>query len=161
MVYKITRKIKINLPKDLTLWFIMPTFIEHQLDINKIDMNHYSQDTYRINKEIENGVIHIPYNHRDLEYEYVGLEEVESFPSQSSEFRGLEIEDMGIELSSAMGWVLTPRERCVIELSFGLPNGEEMNYDEIGRELLLTRERVRQIKVRAMEKLKDYFITNL
>jgi hypothetical protein len=35
MVYKITRKTKINLGKDLTLWLELRTFIEHQLDINK------------------------------------------------------------------------------------------------------------------------------
>ena len=28
-------KTKINLGKDLTLWYIVRTFIEHQLDINK------------------------------------------------------------------------------------------------------------------------------
>jgi DNA-directed RNA polymerase sigma subunit (sigma70/sigma32) len=60
-----------------------------------------------------------------------------------------------------MGSLLTPKERCVIEMSFGLLSYEEMNYNEIGRELQVGYEMARKIKVRAMDKLKNYFITNL
>ena len=120
-----------------------------------------AQSNYELKKELNGGVIHIPSNHRELEYEYVGLEEIETFPSESSEFRGFEIEDMGVELNLVMGSLLTPKERCVIEMSFGLLSYEEMNYNEIGRELNVGYEMARKIKVRAMDKLKDYFITNL
>jgi RNA polymerase sigma factor (sigma-70 family) len=120
-----------------------------------------AQSNYELKKELNSGVIHIPSNHRELEYEYVGLEEVEMFPSESSEFRGFEIEDMGTELNRVMGSLLTPKERCVIEMSFGLLSYEEMSVKEIGEELLVTGDRIRQIKVRAMDKLKNYFITNL
>jgi DNA-directed RNA polymerase specialized sigma subunit len=120
-----------------------------------------AQSNYELKKELNGGVIHIPSNHRELEYEYVGLEEIETFPSESSEFRGFEIEDMGVELNRVMGSLLTPKERCVIEMSFGLLSYEEMNYNEIGRELNVGYEMARKIKVRAMDKLKDYFITNL
>jgi DNA-directed RNA polymerase specialized sigma subunit len=120
-----------------------------------------AQSNYELKKELNGGVIHIPSNHRELEYEYVGLEECEGLVSESSEFRGFEIEDMGTELNRVMGSLLTPKERCVIEMSFGLLSYEEMNYNEIGRELQVGYEMARKIKVRAMDKLKDYFITNL
>jgi DNA-directed RNA polymerase specialized sigma subunit len=120
-----------------------------------------AQSNYELKKEINRGVIHIPSNHRELEYEYVGLEECEGLVSESSEFRGFEIEDMGTELNRVMGSLLTPKERCVIEMSFGLLSYEEMNYNEIGRELQVGYEMARKIKVRAMDKLKNYFITNL
>jgi len=120
-----------------------------------------AQSNYELKKELNGGVIHIPSNHRELEYEYVGLEECEGLVSESSEFRGFEIEDMGTELNRVMGSLLTPKERCVIEMSFGLLSYEEMNYNEIGRELQVGYEMARKIKVRAMDKLKNYFITNL
>ena len=148
----------------MTLWLLLRTFIEHQLDINKYDMKtlmRLAQSNYDLKKEINRGVIHIPSNHRELEYEYVGLEEVEMFPSESSEFRGLEIEDMGIQLNRVMGSLLTPTEQHVIEMSFGLLSYEEMSVKEIGEELLVTAGRVGQIKNRAMDKLKNYFTNNL
>ena len=117
-----------------------------------------AQSNYELKKEINGGVIHIPANHRELQYEYVGLEEVENFHSESSEFRGLEIKDMSIELNRVMGSVLTPTEQHVIEMSFGLLSYEEMNVKEIGEVLLVTAGRVGQIKNRAMKKLKNYFV---
>ena len=128
------------------------------LNINNKAMYYYSQDNYRINKEIEKGVIHIPSNHRELEYEYVGLEEVENFHSESSEFRGLEIEDMGVELNRVMGSLLTPMERHVIEMSFGLLSYEEMTTNEIGTELMFTNSHINATKNRALKKLQNYFV---
>lgn len=125
-----------------------------------------------MNYENENiinaGLIYVPanrlgYNDNGYEkanYEYVGLEECEGFVSESSEFRGFEIEDMGIELNSVMGALLTPNERCVIEMSFGLLDCEEMGSNEIGNELLLTIGRVNQIKQSALKKLQNYFTRN-
>ena len=146
------------------MWLLLRTFIEHQLDINKYDMKtlmRLAQSNYDLKKELNGGVIHIPSNHRELEYEYVGLEAIEGFVSESSEFRGFEIEDMGTELNLVMGSLLTPKERHVIEMSFGLLSYEEMSYDEMGEELEVSYERVRQIKNRAMDKLKNYFTNNL
>jgi RNA polymerase sigma factor (sigma-70 family) len=117
-----------------------------------------AQSNYELKKELNGGVIHIPANHRDLQYEYVGLEEVENFHSESSEFRGLEIKDMSIELNLVMGSILTPTEQHVIEMSFGLLSYEEMSVKEIGEELLVTAGRVGQIKNRAMKKLQNYFV---
>jgi RNA polymerase sigma factor (sigma-70 family) len=120
-----------------------------------------AQSNYELKKELNSGVIHIPSNHRELEYEYVGLEECEGLVSESSEFRGFEIEDMGTELNRVMGSLLTPKERHVIEMSFGLLSYEEMSVKEIGEELLVTAGRVGQIKNRAMDKLQKYFTKDL
>jgi len=48
---------------------------------------------------------------------------------------------------------LTPRERDVIELRFGLGREEPQTLEEVGRRLKLSRERVRQIEARAKQKL--------
>jgi RNA polymerase sigma factor (sigma-70 family) len=126
----------------------------------------YSQSNYELKKEIERGVIHIPSNRRKntsadyekVDFSYVGLEEVEQFESESSEFRGFEIEDIRTELDLVMGSVLTPREKRVIEMSFGLVGSDEKTYDEIGKELKVLRETARVIKVSAMKKLQQYFL---
>ncbi len=48
---------------------------------------------------------------------------------------------------------LSPRTRRVLELRYGLAGGEPMNLDVIGREVGLTRERVRQLEVEGLAEL--------
>jgi RNA polymerase primary sigma factor len=49
---------------------------------------------------------------------------------------------------------LTPRERRVIQLRFGLSDGHQRTLEEVGKRFALTRERIRQIEVRALHKLR-------
>lgn len=49
---------------------------------------------------------------------------------------------------------LTPRERRVIELRYGLGNEESRTLFEVGTELSLTKERIRQIEKEALTKLR-------
>ncbi|RYG46510.1 sigma-70 family RNA polymerase sigma factor [bacterium] len=49
---------------------------------------------------------------------------------------------------------LTSRERDVVRLRFGLDDGRQRTLEEVGTELNVTRERVRQIELRAMKKLR-------
>ncbi len=49
---------------------------------------------------------------------------------------------------------LTPREADVVRLYFGLNGGHPMTLEEIGEKFDLTRERVRQIKEKAIRRLK-------
>ncbi|MGH2355736.1 MAG: sigma-70 family RNA polymerase sigma factor [Chloroflexota bacterium] len=50
---------------------------------------------------------------------------------------------------------LTARERRILELRYGLGSHEPLTLQEIGQEVGLTRERVRQIEGEALEKLRD------
>ena len=50
---------------------------------------------------------------------------------------------------------LTERERKILYLYYGLDDGEERTLEEIGVLLGVTRERIRQIRNRAFEKLRD------
>jgi len=50
---------------------------------------------------------------------------------------------------------LPANERKVIELRFGLRDGQERTLDAAGRELGVTRERVRQLEDRALRRLRD------
>ena len=49
---------------------------------------------------------------------------------------------------------LTPAERLIIEKRFGLKDGVTATLQEIGQELHITRERVRQLEARALKKLR-------
>jgi RNA polymerase primary sigma factor len=50
---------------------------------------------------------------------------------------------------------LTPREREVIELRFGLRDGQPRTLDEVARSYGITRERIRQIEARGLLKLRQ------
>ena len=50
---------------------------------------------------------------------------------------------------------LTTRERDVIQMRFGLGDGQPYSLAEIGRALDLSRERVRQIEAKALQKLRQ------
>jgi len=50
---------------------------------------------------------------------------------------------------------LSGREKLVLELRFGITDGRGRTLEEIGRMLGLTRERIRQIERKAIEKLRD------
>ena len=57
------------------------------------------------------------------------------------------------EISRALS-TLDEREQKVIRLYFGLGGGTEMTLEEIGKQFRLTRERIRQIKEKALRKLR-------
>jgi len=49
---------------------------------------------------------------------------------------------------------LTPREREIVQLRFGIGTGEATTLDEIGQRYGLTRERIRQLEMKALAKLR-------
>ncbi len=49
---------------------------------------------------------------------------------------------------------LTPRERRVLQLRFGLEDGRSRTLEEVGLEFKVTRERIRQIEAKALRKLR-------
>jgi RNA polymerase primary sigma factor len=49
---------------------------------------------------------------------------------------------------------LTPRERQVLQLRFGLEDGRSRTLEEVGKKFQVTRERIRQIEAKALRKLR-------
>jgi RNA polymerase primary sigma factor len=50
---------------------------------------------------------------------------------------------------------LTPRDREVIELRFGLKDGQARSLDEVAQVFGITRERIRQIEARGLSRLRQ------
>jgi RNA polymerase primary sigma factor len=75
-----------------------------------------------------------------------------------AEATDLEVEaersDLALQLDVALREALSERERAVLQLRFGLGGGEAQALGEISRELGVSRERVRQIEVTALRKLR-------
>jgi RNA polymerase primary sigma factor len=51
---------------------------------------------------------------------------------------------------------LTPRERKIIEMRFGLRDGVGHTLEEVGLEFGVTRERIRQIEAKVLQKMRDH-----
>jgi len=69
-------------------------------------------------------------------------------------------ESFSVEINNAIG-TLSEREKQIIERTFGINGQPEMTLEEIGESLDLTRERVRQIREKAIRKLRAMGINNL
>ena len=76
-----------------------------------------------------------------------------NYPYKSTEDR-LENEEQRELIQKALWKFLTPREAIVIELRFGFASRELQTLEQVGVFLGITRERVRQLEARAIDKLR-------
>lgn len=82
------------------------------------------------------------------------LAEIIADPMQPSPLEEVSHELLRNDLSDALSH-LTPRERNIIQLRYGLGGGAALTLEQIGQQLSLTRERVRQLESEALRKLRD------
>ncbi|MBD3299970.1 MAG: sigma-70 family RNA polymerase sigma factor [Candidatus Moranbacteria bacterium] len=52
---------------------------------------------------------------------------------------------------------LSPRERTILKIRFGLKDGVTHTLEEVGRKFGVTRERIRQIEAKALEKIREHY----
>jgi RNA polymerase primary sigma factor len=69
-------------------------------------------------------------------------------------------DSLGLEIQRSLS-LLTPRQKEVICLFYGIGVEQSISLEELGERYGLTRERVRQIKDKALEKLKTFSGTHL
>lgn len=63
------------------------------------------------------------------------------------------------QLETTLEQVLTPREKIVLQMRFGLGDGHQYPLEKVGEVLGVTRERVRQIEAEALRKLREPALT--
>lgn len=106
-----------------------------------------------VKESLKNSGRHISMDAPLVEGEDSNLYDVLKSGESPNPDRDLMNESLRIEIERALQ-TLTPREADVIRLYFGLGGQHAMTLEEIGETFDLTRERVRQIKEKAIRRLK-------
>ena len=109
---------------------------EEVRDTMQIANSHLSLDASFNNDQEENSLV-----------DYLADDNQE--PTDEMTFSNALSDDMIRALST-----LTERERAILTLYFGLGDSEPMTLEEIGKKMRLTRERIRQIKEKAILRLR-------
>ncbi|HUH35598.1 MAG TPA: sigma-70 family RNA polymerase sigma factor [Moheibacter sp.] len=106
-----------------------------------------------VKESMKNSGRHVSMDAPLVEGEDSNLYDVLNTGESPSPDRMLMTESLRIEIERALQ-TLTPREADLIRLYFGLNGSHPMTLEEIGETFDLTRERVRQIKEKAIRRLK-------
>jgi RNA polymerase primary sigma factor len=56
---------------------------------------------------------------------------------------------------------LQPREQKILKLRFGLEDGIPRTLEQVGKEFGVTRERIRQIEAKALERIRQHGIAKM
>ena len=83
---------------------------------------------------------------------YSAADILEDTASQVPHETASQYEDVNLALT-----MLTPRERAVIMLRYGIADGQSRTLLEVGKELGISRERVRQLEVVALRKMRPFY----
>src|SRR5210317_1633042 len=106
-----------------------------------------------VKESIKNSGRHVSMDAPLVEGEDSNLYDVLNTGESPNPDRTLLHESLKVEIERALE-TLTPREADVVQLYFGLGDAHPMTLEEIGETFDLTRERVRQIKEKAIRRLK-------
>ena len=106
-----------------------------------------------VKESMKNSGRHVSMDAPLVEGEDSNLYDVLNIGESPSPDMQLMIESLRVEIERALQ-TLTPREADLIRLYFGLNGEHPMTLEEIGETFDLTRERVRQIKEKAIKRLK-------
>ena len=106
-----------------------------------------------VKESMKNSGRHVSMDAPLIEGEDSNLYDVLNTGDSPNPDRVLMHDSLKVEITRALD-TLTPREADVVQLYFGLGDAHPMTLEEIGETFDLTRERVRQIKEKAIRRLK-------
>ena len=88
------------------------------------------------------------------------LGELVEDPDAENPQEAVELSSLAADVRAALQR-LPDREREVIEMRFGIPDGESHTLEEVGKAFHVTRERIRQIEAKALRRLRSPSIARL
>lgn len=127
-----------------SVWWIRQAILdalEHRNGINGDDLPMDFEKQYADDEDIV--LIDIPQNNNFIENE----------ESNNS------VEEIK-ETTNFLMEILNDREKLIVKKYYGIDEPEELTLEEIGKELSLTKERVRQLLEKALKKLRAVALTN-
>lgn len=130
-----------------SVWWIRQTILEALKERNLIKGDEFPKDFEKpVDIEDDSG--------------YIATNEVFGPEYEDTITNGeLKYNEMRNTISLLMG-CLTEREQVILTDYFGLSGEDEMTLEEIGKKIGLTKERVRQIKEKALKKLRTEALKN-
>ena len=114
---------------------------------------HLEMGENDVKESMRNSGRHVSMDAPLVEGEDSNLYDVLNSADSPNPDQDLMLDSLRTEIERSLA-TLTPRERDVIRLYFGLGGQHPMTLEEIGEKFDLTRERVRQIKEKAIRRLK-------
>lgn len=87
---------------------------------------------------------------RDIDVKQLMGGKVLALPSAEDEYAERELEERVRESLN----LLTPREKQILEMCFGVNGNDEHTHDELSKKIGVSRSRVRQLAIRALHKLR-------
>lgn len=130
-----------------SVWWIRQTILEALKERNLINGDEFPKD-YEKPIDFDDD---LEYNNTNTTY---GPEYEDNITNGELKYR-----EMKRTISLLMG-VLTEREQLILSDYFGLAGDDELTLEEIGKKIGLTKERVRQIKEKALKKLRTEALKN-
>ena len=121
-----------------------PEEVAHELDISVAEV----KESLRHSGKHLSMDAPLPSDEENTMYDFMKNEDGETPESD------LMYESLKLEINRALS-TLTPKEGDILKMFFGLEGYPPMTLDEIGENFDLTRERVRQIKEKAIKRLKQ------
>jgi RNA polymerase primary sigma factor len=139
-VYKATRALTQRLGREPTIEEIAG---EVGITVEKVE------EIYRISQDTTSLATPVG----DDEDSFLGdfIEDTETIMPNQSASRKLLKDHIGEILDT-----LTPREQKILKIRFGLEDGVVHTLEEVGQEFGVTRERIRQIEAKALERIREH-----